>query len=205
MFSGEKFNTISHLIGTALALCGVTILLTLATLKGDAWKIVSFSIYGVMTVSLYGISTIYHGISGPWKEFFQRLDYIFIYLMIGGSYTPFTLITIRGKWGWTIFGIIWGMAFAGILMEIFFGKKFRKYSLPLYLLMGWVALPALKILYLALPVVGFILLLASGLLYGIGVLFFINDHKFKHGHGIWHLFVIAASLCEYICLLFYVV
>jgi hemolysin III len=136
MYKGEKFNSISHLIGAVLACAGVAFLLVVAIDKGDVYKIVGFSIYGAMMVALYAISTIYHSTKGKLKDFFRQMDYLSIYLMIAGSYTPFTLITLRGVWGWTLFTVIWALAILGIVQEVLLGKKTRKLSIFIYLLMG---------------------------------------------------------------------
>ena len=204
MYKGERFNSISHLVGVVLACIGVTFLLAVAINKGDAFKIVGFGIYGLMLVSLYAVSTIYHSTQGRAKNFFRQLDYISIYLMIAGSYTPFTLITLRGVWGWTLFGIIWSLAVIGIIQEIIVGKKTRKFSLFIYLLMGWLIIIAINPLVASLPSAGLWWLIAGGLSYTFGVAFFVLDEKIRHFHGVWHLCVLAGSICQFICLYFYV-
>lgn len=205
MYEGEKFNTISHLIGAAFAIAAASILITLSVIKGDTYKIVGFSIYGAMLVLLYTISTIYHGMSGEMKEFFRRLDYISIYLMIAGTYTPFTLVTLKGAWGWSILGTIWTLAFIGIIQELLFGKKTRRYSVILYLLMGWVIVVATKPMIENLPIGAIIWLFLGGVSYTVGVLAFIFDEKIKHGHGIWHIFVLLGTICHFASLVGYVV
>jgi hemolysin III len=205
VYKGEKFNSISHLLGAIFAVAGTSVLVTLASIQGDVWKIVAFSIYGAMMIFLYSISTIYHSIQGPWKDTFRRLDYFSIYLMIAGSYTPFTLVTLNGTaWGWWIFGLIWGMAAIGILQEVLIGKKTRKWSLIIYAAMGWLIVIALKTLLAHLPTAGVCWLIAGGLLYTAGIGVFVVDEKIKHGHGIWHLFVLAGTLCHFVCMIGYV-
>lgn len=204
MYKGERFNSITHLIGIILALAGATALVTMAINKGDAWRIVGFSIYGVMMVLLYSVSTIYHSTKGRIKDIFRQLDYISIYLMIAGSYTPFTLVTLRGVWGWWLFGAVWGLALIGIIQEILIGKKTRKYSLMIYPLMGWLIVIAMKPLMESLSTAGFWWLAAGGLSYTFGIIFFLLDEKVKHFHGVWHLCVLAGSICQFLCLLLYV-
>ncbi|MBC7467563.1 MAG: hemolysin III family protein [Bdellovibrio sp.] len=204
MYKGERFNSISHLVGIILALAGATALLTIAINKGDIWRIVGFSIYGLMMVLLYSVSTIYHSTKGRIKDIFRQLDYISIYLMIAGSYTPFTLVSLRGIWGWWLFGAVWGLALIGIVQEILIGKKTRKYSLMIYPLMGWLIVVAINPLMASLSTAGFWWLAAGGLSYTFGIIFFLLDEKVKHFHGVWHLCVLAGSVCQYICLLVYV-
>lgn len=205
MYHGEKFNSISHLIGAAFAIAASSILITMAALKSDVSRIVGFSIYGAMMISLYTISTLYHSIKqSPVKDFLRKLDYLSIYLMIAGTYTPFTLIVLKGVWSWTILGIIWGLAFIGMLQEIIIGKKTRKLSILIYVLMGWLIVVATKPMLESLPIGAIIWLVLGGLFYTAGVGVFVYDEKIKHGHGIWHLFVLAGSICHFACLVGYV-
>ena len=204
MYHGEKLNSITHLLGAVFAVVATSILITLATMKGDVWRIVGFSIYGSMMIFLYSTSTIYHSIQGRWKNLFRQLDYISIYLMIAGTYTPFTLVTLSGLWGWTILAIIWGLALIGIFQEILIGKKTRKISLLLYTLMGWLIVVATKPLLERLAMAGFWWLVAGGIFYTLGIFVFIFDEKIKHGHGIWHLFVLSGTICHFACLIGYV-
>lgn len=204
MYKGEKFNSITHLVGVLLACAGVSFLLAVAIEKDDTYKIVGFAVYGAMMIALYSISTIYHSTKGKLKDLFRQLDYLSIYLMIAGSYTPFTLITLRGVWGWTLFGVIWSLALLGIVQEVLIGKKTRKLSIVIYILMGWLILVAIKPLISSLEIAGLWWLVAGGITYTLGVGFFLNDEKVKHFHGIWHLFVLAGSICQFICLYVYV-
>ncbi|MDK2123556.1 PAQR family membrane homeostasis protein TrhA [Parachitinimonas caeni] len=204
MYYTERFNGISHLVGTLLAIVGLVILVTLASMQGDPWKVVGFSVYGATLVLLYGVSTLYHSVRGRAKAVFQKLDHSAIYLLIAGSYTPFTLVTLRGVWGWTLFGLVWGLAVFGIVQELTLGRKTRLLSMILYVLMGWLALIAIKPLVLALPWAGLAWLGGGGLIYSAGIYFFLNDERIKHGHGIWHLFVLGGSVCQYFSVLFYV-
>lgn len=202
MYYGEKFNSISHLIGTGLAVVGSALLIVLAAHGADAWKIVSFSIYGAMLLALYGISTLYHSARGPAKDILRKFDHCAIYLLIAGSYTPFTLVTLRGAWGWSLFGAIWGLALLGIAQEIWFAR--RALSMALYIMMGWLALIAVVPLISALTPNGFAWLAAGGLLYTAGIAFYATDTKVRHGHGVWHLFVMGGSTCHYFAVLLYV-
>lgn len=204
MYHGEKFNSISHLIGVLLAFAGSSLLLAVAIEKGDAFKIIGFSVYGFMMVFLYMVSTIYHSTRGKIKDFFRQLDYISIYLAIAGGYTPFTLIVMNNFWGWVLFAVIWFLAIVGIIQEVWLGKKTRRYSIFIYMLMGWLALIAIKPLVDSLSIGGLLWLVAGGLCYTFGVGFFLLDEKYRHFHGFWHLCVLAGSFCHFICLYIYV-
>ncbi|MDH5654505.1 MAG: hemolysin III family protein [Spirochaetia bacterium] len=206
MYKGERFNSITHLIGVLLSVAALAVLVVYASLLGDVWKIVSFSIYGVTLVSLYLFSTLYHSFSGRAKIFFRKMDFVAIYILIAGTYTPLTLVVLRGSlWGWTLFGINWGLALIGIIIEIM-GSAGRLRILPIliYIGMGWLILLAIKPLMEVLPLGGFLLLLAGGLLYTGGIFFYAFDEKIKHGHGIWHLFVLAGSVAHFLAILMYV-
>jgi hemolysin III len=204
MYYSEKFNSITHLVGSVLAVVGSVVLIVLASLQGDPWKIVSFSVYGAMLIALYIFSTLYHSMRGRAKDVLRKFDHCSIYLLIAGSYTPFALVTLRGPWGWSLFGVIWGLALLGILQEIWLAKGARVLSLVIYVLMGWLALVALTPLWQALTPAGFAWLAAGGAFYTLGIVFYATDHKLRHGHGLWHLFVLAGSACHFFTVLFYV-
>ena len=204
LYAGERLNSATHLIGALLSVAGLVTLVVLASHEHDAWKIVSFSLYGAMLVVLYSISTLYHLTRGRTKAILQKCDYAAIYLLIAGSYTPFALVTLHGPWGWSLFGIIWGLAIFGIVQELTLGRRTRAVSMVLYVLMGWLALIAARPLLAALPPAGTAWLLAGGLVYSAGIYFFINDERIRHGHGIWHLFVLAGSLCQFVSIVRYV-
>lgn len=207
MYKGEKFNSISHVVGAALAIAGLAVLVVLASLQGDAWKIVSFSIYGSSLVILYTCSALYHCFRGKAKAVFRKLDHVSIYLLIAGTYTPITLVTLREEntaWGWTIFGIVWGLAIIGIVLDALPTRGKRILPVVLYILMGWMIVSALKPMTQALPTTGFAWLLSGGLAYTLGVVFYAFDTKVKHFHGIWHLFVLAGSISHFITVLWYV-
>lgn len=205
MYHGERFNGISHLFGALLATAGATLLITFAGLFGDTWKVVGSCIYGAGMILVYTISTVYHSSPGPEKNFLQKLDHIAIYVMIAGSYTPFCLVPLRGPWGWFLLTAVWSLVVVGTLLEIFYAHKSRIPSLVLYFLMGFLALLALGPLTTTIAWNGFLWLVAGGLLYIFGFLFYVYDEKFAHFHGIWHLFVIMGSFCHYVTVLFYVV
>ena len=204
MYHGERFNSISHLVGAALALAGLVILVVFASLKNDPWKIVSFSIYGVSLFLLYTLSTLYHSLRGPAKPVFQKLDHAAIYLLIAGSYTPFTLITLRGVWGWSLFGVVWGLAIVGIVIDGPQRHGPRVFQMIIYLLMGWLIISAMYPLLQNLPINGVTWLVIGGLCYTGGIVFYALDKKLDVAHGIWHLFVLAGSVCHYLAILLYV-
>jgi hemolysin III len=204
VYQGERFNSISHLIGAAAALAGAAGLIVIAAQQGDPWKIVSFSIYGASLILLYLFSTLYHSLHYGGKTVFQRLDHLAIYLLIAGTYTPFTLVALRGRWGWALFGVIWGLAVLGIVLEVFTRKGRRIVPVVIYLAMGWLLIVALKPLLASLTTAGFIWLLSGGLFYTFGVFFYALGNKVTYFHGIWHVFVMAGSLCHYITIFYYV-
>jgi hemolysin III len=204
MYYGEKFNAWTHLVGAVLASIGAVWLLVIASLSGDVWKIVSVAVYGVALVLLYSASTVYHSVRGRAKVIMQKVDHFSIYLLIAGSYTPFCLVTLRGPWGWTLFGIVWGLAAIGMLQEIKPRSEARVMSIVIYAVMGWIVLVAVKPLMAALGTAGFAWLALGGVLYTVGIIFFAYDKRFRHWHGIWHLFVIAGSLLHFVAIMGYV-
>jgi len=205
MIKGERFNSISHLIGAVLAMAGAVMLLVVASRGGDTRRIVSFSVYGFTLFLLYLISTLYHGLpTGRAKHLFRILDHQAIYLLIAGSYTPFTLVTLNGIVGWWLFGAIWGMAVLGLVLDALPRRGARVLPYIIYLVMGWLILLALKPLLAALSHAGFIWLLAGGLLYTSGIVFYALDRRYPWMHGVWHLFVLGGSISHYVAILFYV-
>ena len=204
MEKGERINSISHLIGTSLSLAGLVVLVVHAARQGDPWKIVSFSIYGATLVALYFFSTLYHSTRGRAKTIFQTLDHAAIYLLIAGTYTPFTLVTLRGVWGWSLFGVIWGLAVIGMLQDLLLARRRSILSVVIYLLMGWSVVVAIRPLASALPVGGLIWMVSGGLSYTIGVVFYALDKKLSYGHEIFHFLVLAGSACHYFTILFYI-
>ena len=205
MYHGERLNAWTHLVGTMLSISGASVLITLAALMGDPWKIVSVSIFGATLVLLYSASTLYHSLRGRAKTILRKLDHLSIYLLIAGTYTPFCLVTLRGVWGWTLFGIVWGLALIGMLQEIRPRSEARILSLVIYAVMGWVIVIATGPLLDHLEATGLVLLAAGGLLYTGGIVFYAFDDRFRHWHGIWHLFVIGGSLLHYLTIALYVI
>ena len=204
MYHGERFNAWTHLVGAVLALAGAVWLLLLASASGDSWKQVSVAIYGVTLVLLYSTSTLYHSVQGPAKRLMQKLDHLSIYLLIAGSYTPFCLVSLRGPWGWSLFATVWSLALIGMLQEIKPRSEARVLSLVIYAVMGWIVLVAVQPLLVALGREGFAWLASGGVLYTIGIIFFAYDSRFRHWHGIWHLFVMAGSLLHFVAIWRYV-
>ncbi|HXZ48498.1 MAG TPA: hemolysin III family protein [Usitatibacter sp.] len=204
MYQGERLNGYTHLAGSVLALGGAATLVSMATMKGDPWRIASFSIYGATLLALYLASTVYHSTRGRAKRIFRKLDHSAIYLMIAGSYTPFALVTLRGSLGWTLFAASWGLALAGILQELWLAKGARFASLAIYMTMGWMGLLVVEPLVRALTWGGFEWLLAGGAIYTLGVVFYLFDERFRHWHGIWHLCVVAGSALHFMAVLKFV-
>jgi hemolysin III len=205
MIKSERFNSISHLIGAVLALAGAVVLVVVASRGGDTRRIVSFSIYGATLFMLYLISTLYHGLpTGRAKHVFRVLDHQAIYLLIAGSYTPFTLVTLDGIVGWWLFGAIWGMAVLGLVLDALPRRGARVVPLIIYFVMGWLIVLAINPLLAALPRAGFIWLLTGGLLYTSGIVFYALDRRYPWMHGVWHLFVLAGSISHYVAILVYV-
>ena len=200
----ERINALTHGIGTALAVTGLVLLIVFAAMYGDIWHIVSFSIYGSTLVLMYLVSTLYHALRNrKAKDILKVLDHSAIYLLIAGTYTPFTLITLHGRLGWVLFGVVWGLAIAGIIFKIFCVKRFRILSTVLYLLMGWLVVSVVKPLVAGIPGPGLAWLVAGGLLYSSGTVFYIRKKK-AFNHAIWHVFVMAGSVCHFLAVLLYV-
>ena len=204
MYHGEKLNAITHLVAAVLALVGSTVLVTLAAMSGDAWKVFSIALYGVTLVLLYSFSTLYHSLRGRAKSILQKLDHHSIYLLIAGSYTPFCLVTLRGPWGWSMFAVVWTLALIGIAQELRPSRGARKLSLAIYIVMGWVALVALVPMLKVLGTTGFAWVAAGGIFYTVGIVFFVLDTRLRHAHGVWHLFVMAGSAAHFFAIARYV-
>ncbi|KJR97435.1 MAG: hypothetical protein VR65_23955 [Desulfobulbaceae bacterium BRH_c16a] len=203
-FREELAHGITHGIGAGLSIIGLVFLLIFAIRNGNAWHIVSASIYGSSLILLYLSSTLYHLLSAPrLKRLFKRLDHLMIYILIAGTYTPLTLVSLRGGWGWTLFGLIWGMALCGLLLELVFKRKIHWISLVLYLGMGWLIVIAAQPLLASVAPGGIVLLVAGGLLYTLGVIFYVWENLSYH-HAIWHLFVMAGSTAHFFSILLYV-
>ncbi|HET7437724.1 MAG TPA: hemolysin III family protein [Thermoanaerobaculia bacterium] len=205
MYRGEFFNSITHLIGSVLAVIGTVVLLTVVTARATNTRtVVALAVYGAMLVVLYLSSTLYHSLRGRAKQIFHVFDHCAIYLLIAGTYTPFTLLTLRGVWGWWLFGIVWTLAIAGVLKDIFLHGRYRAVSIVLYVLMGWLVVVAFGPLQKALPPAGVMWLFAGGIIYTSGILFFALSKKIAHTHGLWHLCVLGGSVCHYVAVFRYV-
>jgi len=204
MYYGERLNGYTHLAGSVLALGAGASLVQVAAARGDGTRLASFSIYAATLVLTYLASTCYHSTRGRAKAIFRKIDHSTIYLLIAGSYTPFALVSLNGTWGWTLFAASWCLAAVGIAQEIWIAKGERLTSLAIYLLMGWMGLALVEPLRHALGPTGFMLLVASGAVYTVGIVFFLFDHRYRHWHGIWHLCVIAGSALHYATILKYV-
>lgn len=200
----EIANAITHGIGILLSIPALVLLIVFASKYGTVWHIVSFSIFGTTMLLLYLFSTLTHGITKrSVKDVFERLDHVGIFLLIAGTYTPYLLVTIRGALGWTIFGIIWGLAIAGIVFKMFFVKRLIKLSTLLYIFMGWLVLIVAKPIYDGIGFEGFMWMLVGGLFYTIGSVFYVW-RKIPFHHAIWHTFVLLGSAAMYVSVLFYV-
>ncbi len=200
----EIANAVTHGIGAVLAVAGLAVLVTLAALRGDPWRIVSFSIYGTTLVLLYTMSTLYHSFTNPRvKALFRIFDHAAIYLLIAGTYTPLLLVTLRGPLGWTLFAITWACAVAGVLQSVLFLDRFKLVALAAYIVMGWQIIFAVKPLFAALPPGGIAWLVAGGVFYTGGVAFYAIK-RIPANHAIWHGFVLAGSICHFCTMLFYI-
>lgn len=201
----ELANSITHGVGLLLATAGVLALIVLAALHGGARLIVTCSIYGSTLVFMYAASTLYHSIQWPRaKPVLRIIDHSAIYLLIAGTYTPFTLVQIRGGWGWTLFGLVWGLTVFGIAWKALFIRRFPIVSSILYVLMGWMVVIAVKPLLQRVPLGAIAWLVAGGLAYTAGLVFFAGK-RIPHHHAIWHVFVLIGSICHYLAVLLYVV
>ncbi|AOY76615.1 PAQR family membrane homeostasis protein TrhA [Clostridium formicaceticum] len=199
----EIFNSITHGIGALLSIAALVILVAFGSIRGDVWRIVSFSIYGFTLFFLYMSSTLYHSIfHEKSKKVLRILDHVSIYLLIAGSYTPIALVSMRGAWGWSIFGVIWSLAIIGIILKILSINKIKYLSTLIYVVMGWLIIIAVKPMLTMAPPGLFLWLLTGGLIYTSGVIFYACK-KIPFNHGIWHLFVLGGSIVHYLGILFY--
>lgn len=198
-------NSITHGLGLILAIIGLVVITVCAARYGDGWHIVSGAIFASTLVLLYAISTLYHSIPHPRaKEILQLLDHSAIFLLIAGSYTPFTLVSLNGAWGWSLFGIVWGLAVLGIVLKWSAWRRYEWLALSLYLLMGWVVIFAFEPLVTAVDPGGLWLLLFGGIAYTGGIAFYLWE-ALPFNHAVWHLFVIAGSTLHFFAVLFYVI
>ncbi len=205
-FGEEVAHVVTHGLGALLSIAGLTVLVARASMYGNAWHITASAIFGASLVMMYAASALFHGIQYPRaKHILRVIDHSLIYVLIAGTYTPFTLITLHDSaWGWILFGVTWGLALFGIVFKIFATGKFEKLSLAIYLGMGWCVLFAIKPLLASMPTGGLWLLLAGGLTYSAGVAFYVRE-RMRYHHAIWHIFVLGGSIFHYFAILFYVI
>jgi hemolysin III len=207
MYHGEKLNSITHLVGSALAFMGLGALLTVSIQQHDPWMITSFSVFGGTLVLLYTMSTLYHSFYPPkLKKLFQKMDHLSIYLLIAGTYTPYMLVSLRDGAGPRLLAVVWGLAVLGMLLELHPARRNETLQLFIYLLMGWLAVLEWNNLKAAISTPGVMWLSAGGIAYTLGITFYVLDHrdKMRHAHGIWHLFVLLGSVCHFISIIAYV-
>jgi hemolysin III len=200
----EAANSITHGIGTVLSIAGLTVMVVYAASLGDAYRIVAASVFGSTMVLLYLASTLYHSFQGEKiKPLLRRLDHSAIYLLIAGTYTPFTLLTMPGRLGWTLFAVVWGLAVAGIVFKVFCSNHFEIATTVIYVMMGWMGAVALKEVFEAISLNGTAWLVAGGLSYTVGVLFYVWRSLPFH-HTVWHVFVMGGTFCHFFAVQFYV-
>ncbi len=200
----ERFNVISHAVGLVLSIIALVLLVVYSSIYGSAWHIVSFTIYGASLIVLYSASTFYHYVQSPkLRHRLNIFDHSAIYVLIAGTYTPFTLVVLKGWVGWTIFGVSWGLAIAGIILKLFFTGEYDKISTFAYVLMGWVVIFAIKPLVYNLPFEGLMWLLAGGIFYTVGAVLY-SIKNLKYNHAIFHIFVLLGSFAHFIAVFFYV-
>lgn len=207
MYYGEKFNSITHLVGAVFALMGLGSLLTIGIQQKDPVLITSFTIFGFTLVLLYTMSTLYHSFHPPkLKKIFQKLDHVSIYLLIAGTYTPYMLVSLGDGNGPLILSMVWGLAILGIIFDLFITKRIELLQIPIYLIMGWLCTMEFSNLKIAISTPGIIWLSIGGFAYTVGVLFYVLDNLngLRHAHGIWHLFVLTGSICHFISIAIYV-
>lgn len=199
---GEEIaNGATHGIGILLSIAGLAVLVTLAALRSDAWAVVGAAIFGSTLILLYSTSTLYHSFRDETlKRFLRKCDHAAIFLLIAGSYTPFMLVNLRGAWGWSIFGVVWGLALVGIVLKFWFTGRFRLLSTLIYVGMGWLIVIAIKPMLASVTPVGMWLLLAGGLCYTGGAVFYLLK-KMPYHHAVWHGFVMAGSICHYFAIM----
>jgi len=203
-YAEEVLNSLTHGFGLVLSAAGLAVLVVLATLFGDIWHIVSSTIFGSTLVFLYGASTLYHSArTRRMKRILRIVDHIAIFLLIAGTYTPFTMGLMRDGWGWTLLAIVWGLAIVGLLFKLFSQHRFHWSATTLYLAMGWISVFFMEPMAAAIPFGGLVLLVAGGLAYTAGVVFY-GWHSLPYSHAIWHVFVLAGSVFHYLAVAFYV-
>ncbi len=200
----EWWNTLTHGVGLLLSLAGLVFLLAVTVSQGDSYRVAGCAIYGTCLVALYAGSTIYHAVHHDhWKRRLQVVDHVCIYLLIAGTYTPFLLTLMRGPWGWSLLALVWGLAAIGIAAKVGLGCQWEFLSTFGYVALGWIALVAVKPILATVPVGGMVLLAAGGITYTVGVIFYVYDST-PFFHAVWHLFVMAGSVCHFVAVVLYV-
>lgn len=202
----EIMNALTHGLGALLGIAALTLAVVFSAIHGNVMAIIASSIYGFTTILLYTMSTIYHSLKvNRAKKVFRIIDHCSIYLLIAGTYTPYTLVTLKGAIGWILFGVVWGCAIIGIIFNMIDMKKYKKVCASLYLIMGWSVIFTLKPLIENIAAPGFYLLLGGGVAYTVGALFYYIGKGKKYMHSVFHLFVVAASVLQFLSIFFYVI
>lgn len=202
---GEEIaNSVSHGVGAIAAVIAAPLLIVAAARQGGTLAAMGAGVFALTIVLVYGASTIYHALPrNRAKRVFRVLDHSAIFLLIAGTYTPFTLGSLRGAWGWTLFALVWTCAACGIVLKAVAGVRYPKMTTAMYVGMGWIALIAIRPLWLRIPVSGWLWLIAGGLAYTAGVAFYASDHRVRYGHFVWHVFVLAGTTCHFLAVLWY--
>jgi hemolysin III len=203
---GEEIaHAVTHGVGLLLSIGGLAVLVVAASVRGDIWHVVGCAVFGATLVLLYTASTLYHSISHQGaKRVLRKLDWSAIFLLIAGTYTPFTLVSLRGGWGWTLLALVWGLAILGIVLQVTLPAKVRRISVAIYLAMGWLVVIAIGPLVRSLHPDGLALLFLGGMAYTLGLVFY-GWRRLPYNHAVWHLFVLAGSACHFSCVLGYVI
>lgn len=207
MYYGERFNSITHLVGAVLALMGFGALLAVSVIEKDLWVVVSFTVFGFTLVLLYTMSVLYHSLrSTHLKRIFQKLDHVSIYLLIAGTYTPYMLVSLREAKGPLLLAGVWGLAIIGIALDVLMPRRIELVQITIYLVMGWVCTLMYSTMLKLVPFPGLVWLTVGGIAYTVGILFYVLDdiNKLRHAHGIWHLFVLSGSVCHFISIILYI-
>jgi hemolysin III len=200
----EVANSVTHGLGLLASLAGAFVLVSLAVEQGEVWHVVSAAVYGTTLVTMYAASTLYHALKGTRaRRVLRILDHCAIYLLIAGTYTPITLVGLQGGWGWTLFGLAWSFAAAGIVFKVLATGRFAVLSTVTYVLMGWLCIVAVKPMFILLSPGALALLGAGGLFYTAGIIFY-HSNRVPYSHAVWHLFVVAGSVCHYLAIALYV-
>ena len=198
----ELLNSLTHGLGAVASVIGTVVLVVMAVMLGDPWKVVSFSIFGLTLLLLYLASTLYHSARHPrLRQAFKTFDHCAIFLLIAGTYTPFLLVNMRDSSGWLMLGVIWSLALIGVFLKLHFGSRYKLARVGIYLLMGWLIMFAGNDLLASINSTGFALLLAGGITYTVGVIFYLA-HSLPYNHAIWHLFVVGGSTCHYFAMVY---